>query len=408
VIVTEEKGKVGQEAILNYFEVEEKKREDVLAAAYETAKEKRSFTFEPPFSCSHLIGRDGKTQRSLLLPNGERIGAPCSIGFGPSKHSPSLLAIRYSKAETGYWLTFERLSKHNPLERVEVLLSETKSGKDAILKAVKDTEDNNLPEVFKRTAPLRLNSFKAQETYQDKSLSIDLSKKEERSVTFVEGEAFEQIAGVLLASVSPEKKVIPQYCLKVSVKEKFFGVRADYKVGEHIFEVKWGAATSNIEETYEKHKEYLGSVDNYTVLTLLSNSELKVPHETFANLVEYSPLKNELQGVLAYLAKLVENENADAIEALRDYLYSLQREEKDLLGENRTNKFGEALRALNEVSEKERMKYLAKNTSSHFPSLEAHFEYEGAVHRSFISPKALYDENPELYNVLYGFGDMLF
>jgi hypothetical protein len=83
--------------------LERNKNDQILNAVYEAAKEKGSFTFEPALSCPHLIGSQGRTQKTLLLPNGERIGANCSIGLPTKTLDPKFLSIAYSDKDKGYF-----------------------------------------------------------------------------------------------------------------------------------------------------------------------------------------------------------------------------------------------------------------------------------------------------------------
>ena len=104
------------------------------------------------------------------------------------------------------------------------------------------TKQNELPMKFKTTHVKALikNSMPKQKKDSIRPKSDALGELKQ-NVNYIKGYAFEQFVGVYLAYRYPELDVIPQYCLVVNENTGYYGMRADFKVGHTIYEIKWGA-----------------------------------------------------------------------------------------------------------------------------------------------------------------------
>ena len=119
-VITEKKLKPHQKELLEY---------------YLKAKESKGFiSFPNPDSVRNdLIGTQDELKSSFLLPNGQPLDDDVSIGL-PSGTciNPKLLGLEYSAKDNGYWLLFTAENKEGETQESWVLVSEDKSGKEAI------------------------------------------------------------------------------------------------------------------------------------------------------------------------------------------------------------------------------------------------------------------------------------
>ena len=187
-------------------------------------------------------------------------------------------------------------------------------------------------------------------------------------------------------------------------------MRADYLVGDNkIFEIKWGAATKNIIETFLRHTGQLkenGENSSYELIMLLENDDLEKPHTLFSSFVEdldtkFSSLINKTQELIV---QLVEEKDHHRLEQVRDYLYSLLIEVKE--GDQsslRLEKLNDRLTLLLINEPNELKDFLSENTESYFNSLEANFEWKGTLYTANIDPLQYYKEHPESFDVSYTF-----
>jgi len=281
-----------------------------------------------------------------------------------------------------------------------------------ILKPLKEKLDGikltrkGIPKIFKNANTVR--SLKTKNRSSNKEVYSSLSIDKSRNVTFLKGEAFEQAVGLLLLSHSPEERVIPQYCIKVDPDNKYYGMRADYKVGEYYYEVKWGGATDNINETAEKHKEALGENQvNYRMILLNANDGVR-RHEyaLFSDLNNTVRTSEQLTNLVDYIEELTEAQKALELEQLRDYLYGLVMKANTLKSEERLDFIAKELRDYFSASDK--AQYVSAHLYSLYSPLEAYFDYNGSLCRGLITPKALIEENPEGYGLNYALGDISF
>jgi hypothetical protein len=259
--------------------------------------------------------------------------------------------------------------------------------------------------------------FQRSKTPGDASTEVR-TKDGANRVTFLKGEAFEQLIGIALAFRYPEERIVPQYCLKVGVDSMgkgFYGMRADYLVGDSkIVEVKWGGATQNIVETYTRHTEQLlskkeSSQVSYQLIMLEGNPELEqrgLPHTLFSEFTagldtDTSYLLNETQ---ARIAEMVLRGDGAQLERIRDYLYSALLEVRNEGGgARRKSKLQDALSALLPQNEPALRGIFEAGTTNYFNSLEANFEWRGKLHTVCIDPLQYYAEHPECYELLYTF-----
>ncbi len=413
VLVSNDKS--GREAIKS-FKPHQKEQLDL----YRIAKESKGFIpFPNPDSVRNdLIGTEGHLQNSFLLPNGQTLGDGVPIELPRPCKNQKFQGLKYSAEDKGFWIKISGTSASGRTKTVEILVSDDPnvSGEAAILrkKVLGANLDKAppLPEEFRRGKSQDKELRKSRGKNLGGASSTVTTSTHHNPVTFVKGEAFEQLMGIALALKYPNERVVPQYCLKVGIKDKrgFYGMRADYLVGDNkIFELKWGAATKNIIETFLRHTNQLkenGKNSSYELIMLLENKDLEIEHTLFSSFVEnldpeFSLLINKTQELIA---QLVENEDHPRLEQVRDYLYSLLIEVKEgkqsLL---RLEKLNDGLTLLLSNEKYELKDFLTKNTDRYFNSLEANFEWEGIIYTDNIDPLQYYKEHPESFDISYTF-----
>jgi hypothetical protein len=283
-----------------------------------------------------------------------------------------------------------------------------------ILKPLKEKLDGikltrkGIPKIFKNANPNTVRKTKNKNPSSNKEVYSSLSIDKSRNVNFLKGEAFEQAVGLLLLSKSPEERVIPQYCIKVDPGNKYYGMRADYKVGEYYYEVKWGGATDNINETAEKHKKALGENQaNYKMILLNANDGVRRhKYDLFSKLNNTVRTSEQLTNLVNYIEKLTDDNNALELEQLRDYLYGLVMKANTLKSEKRLDFIEKELSDY--FSALDKAQYVSDHLYSLYSPLEAYFDYNGSLCRGLITPKALIEEKPEGYGLNCVFGDFSF
>ena len=413
VLVSEDKS--GEEAIKS-FKPHQKEQLDL----YRIAKESKGFIpFPNPDSVRNdLIGTEGHLQISFLLPNGETLVDNVPTGLPRPCKNQKFQGLKYSAEDKGFWIKISGTSASGRTKTVEILVSDDPnvSGEAAILRkkvlGANLKKGLPLPKEFRRGKSQDKELRKSRGKNLGGASSTVTTSTHHNPVTFVKGEAFEQLMGIALALKYPNERVVPQYCLKVGIKDKrgFYGMRADYLVGDNkIFELKWGAATKNIIETFLRHTNQLkenGKNSSYELIMLLENKDLEIEHTLFSSFVEnldpeFSLLINKTQELIA---QLVENEDHPRLEQVRDYLYSLLIEVKEgkqsLL---RLEKLNDGLTLLLSNEKYELKDFLTKNTDRYFNSLEANFEWEGIIYTDNIDPLQYYKEHPESFDISYTF-----
>ena len=413
VLVSNDKS--GREAIKS-FKPHQKEQLDL----YRIAKESKGFIpFPNPDSVRNdLIGTEGHLQISFLLPNGETLVDNVPTGLPRPCKNQKFQGLMYSAEDKGFWIKISGTSASGRTKTVEILVSDDPnvSGEAAILRkkvlGANLKKGLPLPKEFRRGNSQDKELRKSRGKNLGGASSTVATSTNYNPVTFVKGEAFEQLMGIALALKYPNERVVPQYCLKVGIKDKrgFYGMRADYLVGDNkIFELKWGAATKNIIETFLRHTNQLkenGKNSSYELIMLLENKDLEIEHTLFSSFVEnldpeFSLLINKTQQLIA---QLVENEDHPRLEQVRDYLYSLLIEVKEgkqsLL---RLEKLNDGLTLLLSNEKYELKDFLTKNTDRYFNSLEANFEWEGIIYTDNIDPLQYYKEHPESFDISYTF-----
>ena len=414
VLVSNDKS--GREAIKSF-----KPHQKELLEYYLKAKESKGFiSFPNPDSVRYdLIGAQGPLQSSFLLPNWETLGDVAPIGLPNDCKNPQFHGLKYSAEDKGFWIKISGTSKKSGRTRtVEILVSDDPNarGEEAILrkKVLGANLDKapQLPEEFRRGKSQDKELRKSRGKNLGGASSTVATSTNYNPVTFVKGEAFEQLMGIALALKYPNERVVPQYCLKVGIKDErgFYGMRADYLVGDNkIFEIKWGAATKNIIETFLRHTNQLkenGEDSYYELIMLLENDDLEKPHTLFSSFVEdpdleFSSLINKTQELIV---QLVKNEDHHRLEQVRDYLYSLLTEVKEgKQSLQRLEKLNDRLTLLLINEPNELKDFLSENTKSYFNSLEANFEWKGIIYTDNIDPLQYYNEHPESFDVSYTF-----
>ena len=207
------------------------------------------------------------------------------------------------------------------------------------------------------------------------------------TATFIKGEAFEQLVGVFLAYKYPNEKIIPQYCLIVDPKKDYYGLRADYKVGNDIYEIKWGRATEAIDECTEKQKPHvLAKGFNYKLLSCVLNEDTKETFTPFMEEVE-KELKNKdciqiFSTLISELKRLSEENNALILKKYRDAFFSIYVNAMDK-NNDRKEYIEEIMLAI--ATTKNLDELIEANDLTESPaSLDANFEYKGVLYQGKV------------------------
>ena len=405
----------------NYLEPHQKELFDLYREGKKTGL---SLPFKNPNAArGDLVNTSsGRLQKSFLLPNGKPLQDWASIGLPNKCTNPQFHDLRYSAEDQGFWIKVSA-QKGGRTTVIEFLVSDDPNveGKAAILKFRKlglpAKKKHELPPEFRRDRDKgELHAVKRKGNHGDADTEVR-SKGVTNSVTFVKGEAFEQLIGIALALKYPGEEIVPQFCLMVGLNSEgdgYYGMRADFRVGkDKIIEVKWGRATSNIIETYTRHTEQLDKNGNpqpsYEVIMLEENLELSnlgVPHTLFSKFVE--GLNPEARMLISktqeLIARLVNTGDRPQLERIRDFLYGALAELRDGgQGAQRTENLKDALTFLLLQEDKDLRGYLEENTTIYFNPLEANFEWKGKLHSDCIDPTQYYLEHPESYELTYLF-----
>ena len=317
----------------------------------------------------------------------------------PSSHSPEL--VPGMPNETWSVIAQACAGGYRGLEEDRTLTKILKPLRDSLGSSL---TRRKLPKIFQNA---RLVKKLRTKNSNSKEIRSSLSLNKSRSVTFLKGEALEQVVGLLLLSRFPDQQVVPQYCLKVDPKQAYYGMRADYKVGDDIYEVKWGHATDNINETAEKHKKALGLKQaNYRMILLNPNHEVKHDYALFHNLNRGLGVSNQLDQLVCDIQELTQANNSEVLEKLRDYFYGLVMKANSLKNDERKNFLVKELDGL--LASEDKLEYAKKHSYALYSPLEAYFNHEGNLYRGLITPKALIEESPENYGLNYSLDDITF
>ena len=402
-----------------------------LIAGYKEAEKNGSFHFDTPLPCSALIGVNGGTKIALPLPNKENtnIGATLGILLPKNCISPELHLISYQKDEpSGYWVTFSAYSGDTGEHRlVRVLFSDKPGvkGRKAILEKEIVGGSDELPMEFISTSEGRTKN--KQTKLENTELATVLQPTKPMPLV-AKGLAFEQVVGVLLATLNPEASIIGQYCLQVEAEEGVRGsgiyrVRVDWcvksegeeKGKEKIKEVKWGRATHNINETYYKHAQHLDGRD-YGLVMLTENEEVPC-YTLFSELAEKSELKDKLLELVAKLTEIeimahknsaLNNEAILRFNAINRYLYSGLKESCELKGAARIAALSSLIGNLLSCSDDKLTAFCdAKRHKHFFSGLEANFFWDGKLYSTRIKLKDLHSEDQHIYDTGFSFTDRL-
>ncbi len=233
-----------------------------------------------------------------------------------------------------------------------------------------------------------------------KDLVESKGKKQKETVapltttTFIKGEALEQLVGLVLSYQQQNELVIPQYCLDVG--PGWFKTRADFRVGDNIYEVKWGLAEENIKETYEKHQRLLtnNSKLSYDIIKLENGNDSKIPYTLLDDLIEDiedPTTKENLYGIAFSLMESASKEGKEEhrfLEQFRDFFYNLIDKANSLTNNERRTYINTEISKVNEfLDDKTTLEnYFTQNINRHFSTFEAHFHYNGELYRQHIDP----------------------
>jgi len=277
--------------------------------------------------------------------------------------------------------------------------------------------DSNLPNEFRRQ---RIEKKDTSEKHTEKGIGSRIRRKIDGPATFLKGEALEQLVGLVLSYISLDDLVIPQYCLDVGINKGkgYFKSRVDFKVGDRVYEIKWGNATENIEETFTKQQRLLAKESNshlsYTLIRLDDREIINVPYQSFQNILD-NQLDPNFKSLIEILAVMLmeasEKRDSSFLSHFRDFAYNLLDKANSMLGDVRRTYIYEQLIKLSEVAHKGTSKmeeFMDENIDRYFANLEAHFEWNGTLYRGFIQTKDHQKENPDRYEREYYFEPLKF
>jgi hypothetical protein len=275
---------------------------------------------------------------------------------------------------------------------------------------------SRLPDSFKEKESKEKENNRKTTRRNLKTICETTERKDSKSIKFVKGEAFEQVFGIAISYLNPNEIIIPQYCLYVT--DTKFSTRADFKVGNKIYEIKWGNSKINIEETFHKHRGLISKRNldvEYELVRLEGETKIDVPTSLFDTYISKISEEDVRDGVVKLTRKLVElsridNEsNEELIHQLRDYFYSTNIRANDLKDTERkvyiAGRINEAIDALNKENPK---RILEEKTDKVFRNLEAFFEYNGRLYTGDITLTELQKEQSNRYRMLYHFGELSF
>jgi len=270
---------------------------------------------------------------------------------------------------------------------------------------------SGLPDSFKKKkSKTKAKNAKKRDEQESDTASQSTERKNGSYTTFVKGDAFEQLFGLYLSYVHPDQLVIPQYCLDVG--DDYYRTRVDFLVGNDFFEVKWGNAVENIDDTFHKHTQLLDKNPgmDYHLVRLENQKKVNVPYQMFENLLEDNINDSDIRQSFETLALLLMESSDDKhnirdfsfLRHFRDYFFDkIDQANQKANPENRKNAIKDALNEAVSYSENiEKLDDLfVKNTDMNFLPFEAHFHYKGELYRDFISVNEYLKENrPQAYS----------
>jgi len=244
-----------------------------------------------------------------------------------------------------------------------------------------------------------------------KSSSNRIREKRSNLTKFVKGDAFEQLMGVYLSYSNPEQTVIPQYCLQVDESKGWYGMRADYRIGDTVYEIKWGGADENIKMTEEKHmaalERHSESGLKYRLITLTGESP---QHEDYNSLITGEKDRGfpaVAEGFFTQMgSKLLEAaekrddvDSARFLRRVRDFGYNVVDEANKRTGDARIGYLDGVFHdVLERIDDRQMLEeYMHSQSPNSYRSLEANYVWEGKVHPGRVIPVALLHEQPERY-----------
>ncbi len=219
-----------------------------------------------------------------------------------------------------------------------------------------------------------------------------------RTATFIKGEAFEQLVGVFLAYKYPEEKIIPQYCLIVDPQKGYYGLRADYKVGNDIYEIKWGGATEAIDECTEKQIKHIQEGMNYKLISCVLNEKTKETFTPFLEEVKEKLKNDDCVEIFSNLTeKLKELANLDDVETLKKYRNAFFSIYVNAMGvENRQEYIEEMTMGIATTTNLD--KFIKANDLEESPaSLDANFEYKENLYQGKVLFSKHQEENVDKF-----------
>lgn len=280
-----------------------------------------------------------------------------------------------------------------------------------ILPTGTDYGDTQLPKEFSaRVSEARAKqatSDRARTLAKERTLGVEQIRVPKLEINFAKGEAFEQLVGLYLGFTYPNEKLWGQYCLDVDRESGFFGVRADWKIGNRIVEVKWGGAAANIEETYHRHTSLISPKTPYEIIVLQKNGVLNVPITAFHSLAHKESEFGKAATLLESLAAEAPSEQLlRRLRLFRDAFYSLNVILNTVSGAEREAKVVALLTSALEAKDSLEAA-LAPFATRTFPTLAAIFEHEGKVYRGTISIPA-YQKETGRFQLIWRLGEDLY
>ena len=296
-------------------------------------------------------------------------------------------------------------------------LRETVRARGWLIDEVHSSVLKPVPAIFRRDGATRARGGPEKRELAGIDESVELSPS--RSIRFVKGEAFEQLAGLALAAEEPSAVLLPQFCLDVDPASGWYGLRVDWLIGDRLVECKWGRATANIRETAAKHRAALarsGASDlRYEIMTLVAGDDPTIEVRLFTESLDRLP--GALRARFGQVAELLRSDEhggdpgaAERYRLIRDTLYTATERMTAVAGPERIREIEAVLELMSETPPTHLVEALAARAPRAFNGLAATFRYEGQLYRGQIALPTWLDEgeNRTLFRPVYTFGDLKF
>lgn len=240
-------------------------------------------------------------------------------------------------------------------------------------------------------------------------IGVQASAKHVHHVHLAKGEVFEQILGLALADLYADEFVLPQFCLLVDPSSGDLGTRVDFRVGARLIEAKWGEDLDSIESTLRKHLPLVqGTGYTYQVVTLVRNLQISTLSTTFGDLISGLPTEDSYGKFCNQIVEAFQDRDIATLYLLRDFAYTAIGQSALYKGGARKEYISSLLKQFDETLPEDRRTFLLKHSWRCYIPGEAHFEYDGVIYRTMLTPAQLQRDHQDRYDVIYIFDDLRF